>query len=369
MLTPAEIREKAERKYPAFLRAIVSGETFFPLHIRFGIPATTEEFAKLQVEVTALARENFGYTIEWETKNTRRHGTQRLPTEVRFDTEEQFVAALKKQAEVKLFRANIAESITRIPEAKSWFESHVKWVTEYGAIWPDILLVCEYFRANPRPNLYARELPIRVHTKFVQENVQVLGSLLAAILPADAIQAGDTFEARFGLKALQPLVRIRFLDPVLQQQLASPQAELGLPLNEFEALALRGIRILITENLMNFVCLLPAPNTLAIFGQGNAAELLLRVSWLQNCDAYYWGDMDEHGYHILGRLRAKFPGMRSLNMDYESFLRNKHLAGAGQPAGRAPSNLTDSERQAYGEIQAGNLRIEQEKIPNNLSSM
>ena len=76
MLTPAEIQGMAERKYPAFLQSLVTGESIFPMRIRFGIPSTTDDFAKLQQEVTTLAAGNFGYTIEWAEKKTRKHGTQ-----------------------------------------------------------------------------------------------------------------------------------------------------------------------------------------------------------------------------------------------------------------------------------------------------
>ena len=316
MLSPAEIQGMAERRYHAYLKSLVTGKPIFPIRIRFGVPSATEGFAKLQKEVTALATGNFGYTIEWEVKKTRKYGTQKLPSQVRFDTEQQFIKALDKEREVQRFRTNLATTLTRLPQLKEWLASRVKWVVEFGHIWNEMLLVCEYFLANPRPGLYARQLPIAVHTKFIQENSKVLANMLGVLLPEGTKMDGCLFEVRFGLKSLEPLVRFRVLDSTLLSQLGISHSEMGLPLGIFCQLPARSIRVIITENLMNFECLPDIANALGIWGQGNAAELLHAVQWLTGCDVYYWGDIDEHGFHILARLRSKFPGIRSLMMDF-----------------------------------------------------
>src|SRR5436190_22219366 len=189
-----------QRKYPSYLQSLVTEQTIFPLRVRFGVPSTTDEFAKLQREVTALASGNFGYTIDWEERNTRKWGLQRLPAEVRFDNEEQFIRALGKHTETQKFRNNISLTLAKFPQLKPWLSSHVKWVLEFSANWDRMLLVCEYFLANPRPGLYARELPIQVHTKFIEENTQVLSSMLFQLMPDNAKTDGITFEDRFGLK-------------------------------------------------------------------------------------------------------------------------------------------------------------------------
>jgi hypothetical protein len=363
MLTPAEIQRMAERKHTAFLRSLVTGESIFPMRIRFGIPSTTEHFAILQKEISALAKGNFGYTIEWEEKRTRKHGIQKLPSQVRFDSEEQFVRALGKEGEVKLFRMNISTSLARLPQIRDWLASHVKWVVEFGTIWNEMLLVSEYFMANPLPGLYVRQLPIPVHTKFVRENSEVLGSMLETLVPEGAKKEGKSFEERFGLKPLEPLVRFRTLDKSLLAQLGLSHPEMGLTLGIFNQLPVRGIRVIITENLMNFECLPDTPNTLAIWGQGNAADLLQRIQWLSECDVFYWGDIDEHGFLILSRLRGKFPSIRSMMMDTATLEKFRNLTGAGEKAGKAPINLTDGEREAYETVERETLRLEQEKIP------
>jgi hypothetical protein len=362
MLSPAEIQGMAERKYPSYLRSLVTGDSIFPLRIRFGVPSTTDEFAKLQKEVTALATDNFGYTIEWQEKNTRKWGLQRLPAQVRFDSEEQFVAALGKHAEAGAFRNNVKLTTTRLPGLKLWVASHVKWLVESAADWDRMILVCEYFLANPRPNLYSRELPIQVHTKFIENNTQVLSSMLSELLPDAAKSEGDTFEQKFGLKTCEPLIRFRTLDPALRETFGISHDEMALSVSSFAGLRVAGVRVIITENLMNFLCLPAVPNGLAVFGHGNAAELLTGIAWLRNNEIFYWGDIDEHGFHILSRLRAKFPHTMSILMDSTTLLRFRDIAGKGEPAGKPPANLTREELDAYTEVARYRLRLEQEKI-------
>jgi len=363
MLTPEDIQRMAERKYADYLRSLVTGENLFPLRIRFGKPNATDDFAKLKEEITQLASGNFGYTIEWQERNTRRWGQQKIPLQVRFDTPEQFVTALGKNRELALFQQNLALTQRRLPDLQPWLAPHVKWVVEFGGTWEDLLSVCEYFLAHPRPGLYARQLPIPVHTKFVSENRQILTSMLDHILPPEAITEGNTFEDRFGLRPLEPLIRFRVLDPAMRADLGFSHERMGLPLDTFGSLRISGLTVIITENLMNIECLPPMKKGMAIFGQGNAAELLQRIDWLNHCKVYYWGDVDEHGFYILARLRKWFLNLQSLNMDITTLEKFRHLTGKGEKAGKEPTNLTETESAAFKIVERENLRLEQEKIP------
>lgn len=365
MLSPEEIKEKAERKYPDFLKSLVTGDPkFFPLRIRFRQPSSTDSFIDLKNSTELLATANFGYVIEFEERNTRKYGRLRLPADVRFDTEEQFVNALGKTTEVTLFKRNIQMALQKFPSLHSWLVSYVRWVVEFGGDWDGILAVCEYFQANPRPQLYVRQLPIPVHTKFIQQHAEILRSMLMVILPENAKDAeGETFEDCFGLLPVHYTVRFRALDPAVAQKLQLTSPRMGLPLDCFRALMATGLTIVITENLMNLECLPSIPNGLGIFGQGGAATLLTQVGWLNDCAVLYWGDLDEHGFDILARLRSVYPKVRSVMMDAETLSDLCYLCGEGKKSGEVPSNLTQHERTALEVIKKDNLRLEQEKIP------
>jgi len=368
VLTPDQIKVKAERKYQDVLKAIVSGEPMFPLLVRFGQPSPAEDFAKLKQEIEELADGNFGYQIEYETVNTRRWGRQRLPVQIRFDTESQYLVALKKTAEVAIFRENIEESLKRLPQLKPWLTSRIKWVVDFATDWEGILRVCEYFLKNPNPGLYVRQLPIQVHTKFIQEHSEVLTSLLLFLLPEEAkCPAERSFEKKFGLRPLEPMIRFRSLDPELTAKLRMTENRMGLPLDCFRTLPASGLNVIIVENLMNLECLPEIAGTLAIWGQGNAAELLHQVEWLAHCHIVYWGDIDEHGFHILARLRARYSEVRSVMMCIETLRTFQFLAGRGEKTGTVPRNLTISEGEAFVQVQQSSNRLEQEKIPLDYS--
>lgn len=67
-----------------------------------------------------------------------------------------------------------------------------------------------YFSQTPQPNLYIRELPIMVHTKFVEQHKDILKELLD-ILISDYVKKDEKrFEARYNLKYDEELIRIRF---------------------------------------------------------------------------------------------------------------------------------------------------------------
>jgi hypothetical protein len=108
MLSPDDIQQLCERKYPAFLRSVVTGERFFPMPIRFGRPSTADDWETLRREISSLSNARLGYHIEWTETNTRRWGRQKFPERVWFESESEFVNTLRKAVEVDEFRKNLA---------------------------------------------------------------------------------------------------------------------------------------------------------------------------------------------------------------------------------------------------------------------
>jgi hypothetical protein len=124
-------------------------------------------------------------------------------------------------------------------------------------------------------------------------------------------------------------------------------------------------RALIVENKAVFLCLPDIPNTLAILGSGKAAALLSSCKWLENSDVVYWGDCDEAGFGILSSMRALFPKVRSIFMDFESWMRWKRFAVIGRcDLTVKHAHLTSAEREALVAVKAGPWMLEQEKIPH-----
>jgi hypothetical protein len=364
MLAPEAIRRRAQSRYADYLRSLTDGTVFFPLPVRFGKPSPTEDFEKLRREINALTEANLGCQIEWVEINSRRWGKQRLPERVTFADENSYLRTLGKAKEAARFHENLALTRERCAALVPFLQERPLEVVEFAESWPGLLEVCCYLQLHPRPDLYARELPLSVDTKFFERHKSVLGRLLPLALPPTSIMESERFEERFGLRYDEPQIRFRLLDETLQSKLGIPFPDFALTLNVVRALRWRYLRVVIVENKMPFLTLPLSPNTIAIWGQGNAAALLHSVVWLRDCELFYWGDLDVQGLDILSRLRGAFPAVQSLMMDERTLKNCYALCHKGPPANvTLPPNLTESEKAAWDEIKTGNLRIEQERIP------
>jgi hypothetical protein len=365
MLKPNEILAVCERRYPAYLRSIVTREPFFPLQIAFGRPASGDDWQKLAREITVLDRDNPGYRIEWDEIRTRRWGLQRLPQRVWVDDEPAYLQLVRRKAEVATFREMLDATREKLPALVPWLADNAQWAIEHRDCWSGLLKVCTYFLGNPRPNRFARELPIAVDTKFIERYRGILRSLLDHLLPTEARTEDADFERRFGLRVDEPLIHLRLLDPLLRNRLQLCLEDLAAPVSQLVTLAWSELIVLIVENKKTYLTLPPRSNTVALFAFGAAAQLLNSLSWLENNRMLYWGDLDVHGFHILSRLRRTFPHVESLMMDRDTLERFETLCGpAKEGRYEEVQGLTAAEQEIYQTVKARNLLLEQEKIPH-----
>lgn len=371
MITPTQIRQKAERRYLSVLRSLLAGEPFERVDIPADKSYTKTSMQAFEQEILLLisqskVKKGTGYTLAFQRVKTKYLGLQDLPTAIYFDSEVDFFRFLGKEKEVAACRQAAQRITAAFPELAPWVLRHPAKVIQHHADWDGLLAVCAYFSATPRPQRYIRELPIGVHTKFIERHTGILRELLD-ILIAEHIDATATaFEQRFYLKYQEPRIRFRVLDADISAAYFSGLDDLEIPIPQFQSLALPLQRVLIVENkttLYTTLSLPRQPGTLAIFGSGNAVANLQRTPWLHHVDILYWGDIDVQGFEILSRLRAAFPHTRSLLMDratFDAYFEND----PGTPTTQAhPAYLTPDELALYDLLRTHNWRLEQEKIP------
>ena len=369
MLSPDEIRRRALSRYVDFLQSVVNGSLFFPLQVRFGKPSATEDFSKLRGEINALTKANIGCEIKWVEVNSRRWGKQRLPERIEFLDEASYLSAFGKTKEVIRFRENLALTRERCPSLMPLLEARPLDGVEFADVWPGLLEVCCYFQSHPRPNLYARELPLSVDTKFIERHQAILARLLSAALRPETIVEADRFEARFGMRFDEPLIRFRLLDESLRGALHIPFTDLAIPFSSFRGLDWQDLQVVVPENKMTFLTLPTMPSSIGIWGAGNAAALLHDVKWLSKCHILYWGDLDTQGLEILSRLRNVFPDARSMMMDIDTLNLFQSLCVSGILSNsQTPQNLTPGEISAWSSVRLQNLRLEQERLPTSFIS-
>lgn len=365
MRSPQEILDAARSKWPAVLRAEASGESMFPLAIPFGRPSTTGDFGSLRADLTSLATANYKWQIEWDEIDTRKWGKQRWPRRVSFDSIESLADTLQLTEQLKLFRDALALARSACPKLEPWLRTKAHKIPELLSDWKGLVCVCAFFDTNPSPGCFARQLPIPIGTKFVEEHTGILADLLTVVLGDRANDSGLSFEERFRLRIEAPRVRFRFLDADLRQHTGWLIADCTVYASDLADLRWSIPRVLIVENKAVFLCLPDIPNTLAILGSGKAAVLLSSCKWMENSDVVYWGDCDEAGLGILSSMRALFPNVRSIFMDYESWMLWKRFAVPGKcDAAAQHAHLTSAEVEALLAVKAGPWMLEQEKIPH-----
>jgi hypothetical protein len=371
VIDPDGLLAKAENLYWEFLRAWLADEQFFPRTI----PANRELDAKDHggaIAAIAALRDGskevrgYGYSIEWREKRSRAFGRNSFPDRFFFETPDDFLRFIGKQSEFAAFSSAVERLRSEFPEIGGWISSHRQLLIEVEPDLDGLLHVLRYFRANPRPGCFARELPLPVDTKFVERQERVLRDWFDLVLPPNSIRSDENhFFRRFGLRYPELHVFTRFLDSNLQHEVNCPWSELSLPLSVLANLPIRDAEAVIVENKVNLLTLRPRPRSIGIGALGRAVSELRAVPWLGTIPITYWGDLDVEGYQILSALRAAFPQTRSLLMDVATINRYRSLACAGTGSiFSVPTHLTAEEALAFGICLRESLRIEQERIPH-----
>jgi len=375
MISPEDIRQQALKWWKPFLKSIISGETFFPREIdRIGKPRSGEitgRFDGLQDEIAALYKKSknetgAGYWVKTAERNFRRTGTHQLPNSIIFETTDDYLDFIRKKTELERFRNNYQLITQTLPQLHGWVFQDPLPLTFPEVDWQGILAVCAYFISNPRPDLYVRQLPISVHTKFIEENAILLQSLLDFLIPEHIRDRNQKkLVDRYFLLRDEPLTRLRILDPALA--LPNNILDFSIRLSNFESSSWQNKNLVITENKMNFLALPDLPLTIAIWsGGGFMVSYLRNAQWLRDKNIFYWGDLDEHGFQILHQLRSYYSQTQSIMMDKPTFDMFQQFAVAGERnKAESLSLLNEEEHLLYETLKSrpGNNRLEQEKIP------
>ena len=372
MITPTEIRKKAENKYLTFLRSVTERQAFEPIVI-FGNKKPNDDTVQFEKELTELIahskeKKGYGYSIEYQKVKTRKHGEQDIPVSISFLTEQDFLKYIGKEQDSAGFRKDVERILSAFPELVEWVCRFPNKVLDNHRVWDDVLKVCIYFKGNPKPQLYIRELPIQVDTKFIERNKGIIKELLDIII-AKSVNPDETrFETRFNLRHDEPVVRFRVLDKTLSQALFSGIDDMSIPISKFRETEIPVETVYIVENKMNMLTFPPIHKSIVVWGHGFGVDLLKDVMWLRSKKILYWGDLDVHGFQILSELRSHFSQVESFLMDRETFNRFYEDGIGAETNVEKVLLLTPEEKEMFDFLRGGNYRLEQEKIPFEYAS-
>jgi hypothetical protein len=323
MLTPVEIKRQAQRKYPDFVAAHFRGEPYFPHPVRFGVPSPTRPLGELRREVDELWQGSheftgYGYRIEFEERRLRLHGDQRLPKRVWFEDASDFLRFVGKTESFRRLEQDVASALDAASMLQPWIKGNARVLA--SALTPGdgraLGLAVDALHRRPLPGCFAREIALPgVSGKFIENNIALLASILRDLGSGAWREAAD-HHAQLGLRNAPRMLRMMWLD--------GKQEDFGIPADRFpppSGLA----NILVVENLRSFLTLPPIPRTLAVYGEGRAAQTLSRLEWLAQVRFFYWGDMDPYGYSMLAALRGDFSGVQSILMNLDAYEAYRHL--------------------------------------------
>ncbi|MEQ9167632.1 MAG: DUF2220 family protein [Fulvivirga sp.] len=371
MIPPEQIRLKSLRKYISFLQKLVRNETFERIVITGDKSYTKSSLQEFEKEIRSILsqskeKKGHGYSLDFQKVKTKFLGTQDLPTAIYFDTETDFLKYLGKEKEVTVFEQNIQLIINELPDLKEWIVQKPSKIIENEDKWADLIKVCQYFQKNPTPRLYLRELPIKVHTKFIEQNQGILKKLLDLIISNYVNKEEKQFEKRFNLKYIEPQVRFKILDQEISKNYFQGLDDIAIPVGQFALLNLSLKRVLVVENKTTLYTTLTLPrmkNTIAIFGSGYSVNNLKNAQWLSDIELLYWGDIDVQGFEILSQFRSYFEHTQSILMDRETF--DKFFENDAGTVSNVTTELllNEQEIELYDLLKSNNWRLEQEKIP------
>lgn len=368
MITPKEIKEQCLKWWKDVLLSSIDSSSYFPKEInRIGKVSSKDILNKLSSyhESIQLLKNNskknrkFGYTLVLEKRQFAKINEQEVPEKIVIESIDDYLHLTSKEKEFDRFTKNISLLTVQLPILLEWIKANPTKLIEHDT-WPDTLKVCKYFLGSPRPNLYLRQLPIDIHTKYILENKSIVQSLLEYLIPEHINTYETRFENRFSLKYSEPLIRIKFLDTKLSP--LENTTDISLTVSEFNNFRSDCEKIFVAENLMNFLTLPYLTKTIAIWsGGGFSVSYLKHIDWLKSKQFYYWGDLDAQGFQILNQFRTYFPNTVAVMMNEETLTSFKNAEGQ-QAANQNLQMLSESELKLYSHLRQNNIRLEQEKI-------
>lgn len=385
--TPADLRAQVQKLWDKgdLLRLLMPGSVVVPLRLRLVGPSSselTERFDAVRVWMAELGchapvPSALPYRIVMREFRHRVLGSNAVPNEVWLDTLDAALALVGKKKDAQRFVQLV--DATRVHQSAliPWLHKRPLQALGLALEWPRLLAVVAWLQANPRSEIYLRQVDIPgVDSKFIETHRGVLTALLDLTLPPESIDPSATgasqFCRRYGFKDKPLRIRLRWLGVSAALLPAGGEQDAALTQTAFERLALPVQRVFITENEVNFLAFPAMARSVVIFGAGYGFDALAGAPWLHACHVYYWGDIDSHGFAILDQLRAHLPHAESLLMDRETLMAHIGQCGQeGQPVQRDLARLTPMEHALFDDLRhrrlgfspaSAQVRLEQERI-------
>ncbi|CAN5414602.1 DUF3322 and DUF2220 domain-containing protein [soil metagenome] len=350
------------------LTHVASGESWEPIRIPVRGPTARQigqDLGAVQTWVTSLRQP--GWRLETRSVGGRLVGANEIPAAVWFDTADQAFARLRVGATVTAYRELLDVALAADPGLARWASEHPLRALRHTEEWERVVRTVLWLRDRVGSGVYLRQIDVPgVDTKFIEAREGLLGELLDAVGCERTPGSGRRLERGYGFAEKPDRIRLRRLDGAGLLPTA-PFSDLSVRVDELTDLAPPCTSVLVVENEVTFLALPRLPGVVAVFGAGFDVLRLARVRWLDDTHIVYWGDIDTHGFVILDRLRATFPGVQSVLMDATTLTDHRgQWVSEPRPSSEHLGRLTEAESGVYadlvGDVHGTAVRLEQERI-------
>jgi hypothetical protein len=373
---PKDLKAQVKRLWDRglVLQSLLSEEATFPKRLVFKCPNSNDlAHAFIEVQAWCESLSDFKHVrFVYREVNNRVTGTNTLPAEAWIDKPEDAVVLLGMEADWRIFLSIVASTRQRQPSLLLWLARKPLVALQKAEEWERLLDMTDWMLAHPMPNCYLRQVDLPgIHTKFIELNKGLIAELLELLLPEKVIDSSATgvsgFCERYGFQEKPRRIRCRVLDPSVDPLNINGFPDLTLDVDSLAALSIRPKRVFITENEINFLAFPGVADAWILFGAGYGFGAWNKVEWLRQCQLYYWGDIDTHGFSVLDEFRHHFPAAQSFLMDRQTLMFHRdHWVTEPHPSTRSLSFLNEQEVMLYEDLQANRfgqqIRLEQERI-------
>ncbi|MFG0265424.1 MAG: DUF3322 domain-containing protein, partial [Rhodopirellula sp. JB055] len=193
MITSEQIRDKARRLFGKAVKAWLNNEldAFFPHRIPANL-TPSKDLSTAISEVESLREHckqtiGSGYRIEWRSRRSRTHGRNEFPDAIFVDTMDDLVEMIDRSSDWKSLQLAVAKIRDQQPRLDDWLRTGTNWklILELSDVLPDLLRILDHMLLHPRSDCFARELPVPVSTKLIEQHRRRLAIWLDLLLPPD----------------------------------------------------------------------------------------------------------------------------------------------------------------------------------------
>jgi len=366
MISPKELLQKSAKSFFKIASSQLKGETIFPLTIPSNKKISGSNYSDWKNDLIPLHQQSksvkgSGYSIDWKQKLIN-GSRQSVPARIYFMNFEDYLDFTARKSDFKKIKEAFEMLSNEFPVLRNWAENNPESLLNFHSSWADLIKVCKYlYKHKPPHNFYLRELPLTVHSKFVEFNSRILNELLDIILPKEWINTDEkNFALKYGFKKPSVHTQIRILDDKLKPILGYD--ECSLPLDDASWLQWTPKKVFIIENQICYLTFPKVEGSVAIFGEGFKSKLSKHISWLEKTELLCWFDLDAAGFEMLSMIRQYYPNAHSFLMDEKTFETFKEFAVENKVRKKSLNGLNMEEASLYDFLTKNGKRLEQEKI-------